>query len=162
MKKHRKIIKYSAVSIIILIAVVGYIFLTGKNSSGLDTRIIKNINKNKMIVLKLERKYKQIEAIEKFSKNSLLPLDILRDLSANMPQKVYVRQLSYDYLSKELKVKGRTDSYFIVSEVADNLKKSELFLQIVTKGAHAVKIGDKELIDFEVICSLKMKDKENN
>jgi hypothetical protein len=122
--------------------------------SSSDRESSKKVEANKAEILRLAGMEQRLEAIEHFNDNNVLVLDILKDVTAAMPQGSYVRQFIYDAGENTVTLRGRASSHAVASKAASQLERSGCFAQINNKGSYMTKNGDTELVDFELSAVL--------
>jgi Tfp pilus assembly protein PilN len=149
-----QLIVFSSVMLCLIVACSTFLWINYQNSAS-NRKIAALVAANKHEILELERANKQLEIVSRFKVNNTLPLDILKEMSSNLPESVYIRQLNYDYSEGTLALRARAGSYAVASKVLAQLGKSKYFFQVTDKGSYTVKIGDKDLVDFEVVCAIK-------
>lgn len=139
-----------------VLAATGIMFFGIKYFKSSESRaMMKKIEVMKPEILKLAKLDRRLNIVDGFKKNNSLILDVIKEVSGNLEKGVYIRQLNYDYEQNSVIIRGRTKSYAIASNVASKLAESGYFSQVVNKGAHAIKVGNSNLVDFEVVCMLK-------
>jgi Tfp pilus assembly protein PilN len=142
---------------LLFIIIAGSFLGINYNKSKENRELIKKVEKLKPEILKLAKTDKKLKELNDYTKNNMLIMNILKEISKNLPKSVYIRQMQYDYEENSVTIRGRASSYNIASKAISIFGKSQYFTQVSNKGSHAIKIGDKNLVDFEVVCSIKGK-----
>ncbi|OGS20217.1 MAG: hypothetical protein A2252_06355 [Elusimicrobia bacterium RIFOXYA2_FULL_39_19] len=151
---YSKIIKTTLIAFAAFLAAF-FIFTYFKSSS--NREIIKNIESNKKEIIELARIDSKLETINNYKNNNNLPLEILNEISKTLPGNVYIRQFNYDYTQNTVTIRGRASSYDTASKTAGAFGKSRYFAQVTNKGSYTARVGDKDLVDFELQLQLKLK-----
>jgi len=125
--------------------------ITSQQKNRETAKLLENSKNEIQSLAKIQRK---IDVIENYKKGNIIPLRILKDISVNMPQGVYVRQFNYDSTEKKILIKARTSSYALATKTAGLLSRSLYLKNIANKGSYLVKVTDKELVDFEVTADI--------
>lgn len=155
-KKHQnKMWLTGIVALLIVVLVICTIILGLYYHKNAANRLIgKELELNKKEIVTLARINNQLEVIENYKVNNILPLEIINEISQNLPDNVYISQFDYDYVQNDLTIHGKAVSYAIASKAIAKFGKSKYISQVTNKGAYSVKVGDKDLVDFEIVCIL--------
>lgn len=156
-KKRRNKRQFLTIATTVVVLLLGLGSFLGYNyyRSAANRALMKTIELNKRDIIELARQEKYLETIDQFKNNNTLSLDILREISQTMPEGVYIRQFSYDYSENTVTLRGRASSFAVASRTISQLGKSKYFTQVTNKGSYAIKVGEKDLVDFELLCSLR-------
>lgn len=157
-RRRKKVITAGAVAC--LAAIIGVSFFLSIFFSA-ETRLkeldgrLKQLNPTVREVKKVKS---QMEIIKNYTDNQNLCLDILRQLSLTtvIPPDAYITDLVFEK-DKSVSIRGRTLAHSTVSGIVAALEKTPYFKGVASKYSRAIKIGGKDLVEFEVICSLKGK-----
>lgn len=154
-KEKKTQIKFVAIflSFVLVLSAAFYILKYKKNTE--DRRIAGIVQKNKKEILELARIEEKVAKIDNYKKDNLLALEILKDITSNLGSNVYIKQFDYNLLEKTLTLRARASSYAVASKTVSIISKSKYFLQVSNKGSYMAKVGDNNLVDFEVLCVLK-------
>jgi hypothetical protein len=155
-KQHKKTILNILISVIgFIIIIISLTALIKYKQNSKYTDIINQIKKNKSELLELKKTNNKLSIIHNFKKNNLLVLNILKYISINLPNDVYIREYEYDSNQNLVRIIGRASSYSTYSKVISKLEELSYFSKIENKGGHVIKINDKNLVDFEITGVLK-------
>ncbi|OGS21151.1 MAG: hypothetical protein A3J83_08810 [Elusimicrobia bacterium RIFOXYA2_FULL_40_6] len=143
----------TAFYILSAILVIFFAFTYYKSSS--NREIIRKIESNRKEIIELSRLDEKLETISNYKKNNTLPLEILKEVSQNLPSNVYLRQFNYDNVLNTVIVRARASSYDVASKTAAYFGKSKYFAQVTNKGSYTARVGDKDFVDFELQLQLK-------
>ncbi|MFH1367981.1 MAG: pilus assembly protein PilM [Elusimicrobiota bacterium] len=139
----------------VLAVIMGIVYFEMHRVSIEENRaLLKKVNSSKAEISALEKRAAMIDGIESFASDSLIPLEVLRELSVILPPNVNLIQMVYDHSLNKIDIKGRTNSFNVASLATERMAKSSLFEQVANKGSRSVKMEDKELVDFEITCAV--------
>jgi len=77
---------------------------------------------------------------------------VLQALSKNINRKIQVDFDEFSYFSKEVRITGRADSFDAVNQIAELLKKGQMFTAVEITDAKLA--GDNSLVNFELQLNL--------
>ncbi|MCB4791515.1 MAG: pilus assembly protein PilM [Elusimicrobia bacterium] len=153
--KKRKNKAYSAFAAIA--AGVAVIFslvygLTVYRNASSERQMAKMIEQHKPELQNLKKINDTLALITRFKGKNPGALAVLKEISAGLPSGIYIRNFQYDLSQNTVTLDARAGSYAASSKAITELSKLKCFSQVSNKGAHAVKIGETGLVDFEVTC----------
>lgn len=155
-RRERKLMLTGGIVAVSAIIVIGLItVLAGYCRSGSRRAMEEKLRAVEPYLPALRAIDRDLSRIDQFTEGNTRALEIMKELSAILPARVYVQQLDYDAIQRTVVVRGRTDAYAQASKLVSLLAASRLFSQVTGKGAHTVKVGDQDLVDFEVSCTLR-------
>lgn len=111
------------------------------------------VNKISPKVQKLEVMRTKINVIEDQVGSDRTSLDFLREIYRIVPEKIYINAFLYDE-SKYIVFKGSAHAMADVFELVPMLENSSFFEKVTSRGVKKRQVGNKEIFDFEIQCSL--------
>jgi len=104
-------------------------------------------------VKKLEAMREKINIIRENIGDQVSSLDFLRELYVIIPEKIFIFGFLYDE-SKYIIIKGTANNMSEVFDLIPKLENSQYFEKVSSRGVKRRKVEDKEVVDFEIQCSL--------
>lgn len=104
-------------------------------------------------VSKLEQMRTKINLIRDHLGTSRISLDFLRELYRIIPENIALAAFLYDE-TKYIVIKGTADTMSDVFDLIPQLENSPYFEKVSSRGVKRRKVGPKEVVDFEIQCSL--------
>jgi len=160
-KQKRKYYKRMAVSTVasLLVAclfIVGFInFYSEINrKSKYITQIKDRVEALSPRVSQLEMMREKINVIDEHMGAGVSCLDYLRELYVLIPDKISLAAFMFDE-TKYIVIKGTAENMSDVFELIPQLEESDLFEKVSSRGVKRRKVGKKEVVDFEIQCSLE-------
>lgn len=101
----------------------------------------------------LELKRSKVNVIDEQVGGDRSSLDFLRELFRVVPEKIYLTAFLYDE-SKYIVLKGTAHTMSDVFELIPELENSPYFEKVSSRGVKRRQLGSKEIVDFEIQCSL--------
>lgn len=120
-----------------------------------NRRIARRIETAKDEIALLRKMNARLTVADRYASDALLPLEIIREISLLLPANAYIVQLRYDRRETSLLLKGRTDSYAAASRIVTDLGASPCFGHVASKGARMTRVNERNLIDFEIYCTIR-------
>ncbi|MBN1384581.1 MAG: pilus assembly protein PilM [Elusimicrobia bacterium] len=154
LKKRKNILVYGIAGFLMLFSVL---FLAFRDTYTKITEIRtldKKIEQLKPAVKGAEKIINQFGVFEEFSHSGIIPLNILSELSTVLPSNLYLTQFFYDKDKSQILIKGRTNSFLTASKLPILLAKSGIFSGVTGKSSKEIKFADKQLVEFEIECSV--------
>ncbi|MCB1194594.1 pilus assembly protein PilM [bacterium] len=108
---------------------------------------------------RLEAMRSKIEVIREQFTGKRSSLDFLRELYVVIPEKIFLSAFLYDE-TKYIVIKGTAENMSEVFDLIPKLENSPYFEKVSSRGVKRRKVADKEVIDFEIQCSLIKDDSE--
>ena len=153
--RNKAALKVLAAALIIAAAVLSIFVYKNKSEMNENRKARQVIRNSRMEIAALEKRNSLLEKIDVYMSDSSLPLAALNELSRLLPANVFVTQYQYDGEQGLVALKCRTNAFDTAARSAESLSKSKLFVSVNNKGARAVKFENKNLVDFELECSLR-------
>ena len=100
---------------------------------------------------KISRTVKKIKIIDQIKQGQILPLEIIKELYAVVPRKMFITILEYD-VTTGITVRGFAPELGDVSDFLLILQKSDYFNNAEIKFAKHKQIKGNEGVDFEIVC----------
>ncbi len=108
-------------------------------------------------VRKLEQMRTKINLIRDHVGTSRMSLDFLRELYRVIPESIALSGFLYDE-TKYIIIKGTADTMSNVFDLIPTIEDSPYFEKVSSRGVNRRKVGSKEVVDFEIQCSLIRED----
>lgn len=128
-----------------------YVEISRKNA--FITDLNNKLNEVAPKVKKLESMRTKISIIEGQVRQDRMSLDFLRELYRVIPDKICLTAFLYDE-SKYIVIKGTANTMADVFDLIPKLEESDYFEKVSSRGVKRRKVGDKEVVDFEIQCPL--------
>jgi|GEM_PF-2154169 len=157
-----RIAKLSIGSVLIIcLAAVGLFnfYLKIKKKSEIIAELQSRIEALSPRVKKLEAMREKINIIRNNVGETVSSLDYLRELYVIIPEKIFISAFLYDE-SKYIIIKGTANNMSEVFDLIPKLEDSPYFEKVSSRGVKRRKVEDKEVVDFEIQCSLVKGDQQ--
>lgn len=110
-------------------------------------------------VQRLEKDFSRFKSVKDYLSSRGYSLEVLSELYAILPEDVQLSEIKADEQGK-FSIKGTADMMGTVFSLVDSMGKSGNFYDVKTKYTAKRKEGNKDVADFEIICMLNKKSKE--
>ncbi len=104
-------------------------------------------------VKKLEQMRTKINLIRDHVGTTRMSLDFLRELYLIIPEDIALAGFLYDE-TKYIIIKGTAETMSNVFDLIPKIEESNFFEKVSSRGVKRRKVGQKEVVDFEIQCSL--------
>lgn len=148
----------SLIAGIMICAVVNFYFEIDRKSKFIAS-LEERINKSAPKVRELETMRNRVNTITQQLGSDRSSLDFLRELYQVMPDNIFLKIFLYDE-SKYIVIKGTANSMSEVFDLIPTLENSPFFEKVSSRGVKRRKVGKKEVVDFEIQCSIIKEEKE--
>lgn len=154
-RSRKRLFRFAAITAGIVLLVAGVIGYACYRASTVRRQMLRQIEQMGPELARLAKLDASIRTVEGFSPEKTKALDVLRKVSVALPANVYARQFSYDEEEKTFSLQCRTNGYPAVTQAMSKLSACGMFSGMESKGARSIKIGDVNLVDFEIAGTVK-------
>jgi len=138
---------------LIVVGLVNFYFEINRKSLYI-TQLQERLNTLSPRVSQLEMMREKINVIDEHIGSEATSLDYLRELYVLIPDKISLAAFMFDE-TKYIVIKGTAENMSDVFELIPQLEVSDLFEKVSSRGVKRRKVGKKEVVDFEIQCSLE-------
>jgi type IV pilus assembly protein PilN len=155
---------YGVLVTVVVVAAAGYSFWYLNSTL---SALKKQRSDNEATITELKNKIKEVEnfeaqkktleerknIIEQLRKNQSLPVKTLSEMSSVLPNGVWLNSMSVSGMNISLSGTGFTNEDVV--NYVDNLKKSQVFMDVVLGGTQKLTVGKIITYNFTLTCRLK-------
>jgi len=161
-KNMSRLAKFSVAASLIagmMICGVANFYFEIDRKSKLIAKLEERINKSAPKVQRLETMRNRVNTIKQQLGADRSSLDFLRELYQVIPDHIYLKIFLYDE-SKYIVIKGTANNMSEVFDLIPTLENSPFFEKVSSRGVKRRKVGKKEVVDFEIQCSIIKEEEE--